>query len=211
MCNMMTIREVAEALGVADRTVRDNVARLFPGLAENGKTTYLDESQVTAIKQAIERSGRNDLANVRQVADATTALEIEEMTAKVLAYHIGEVKRLRGEVAVKDQALALAAPKVASAEALMRCEKNMSITDASKHFGLHPKTEVFPYLRAMGYLTLKDLPTQAAIDAGYLELKETMLPDGTIRSQAVVAVWQLENWRAHVVHQVKRWGNETKE
>jgi anti-repressor protein len=114
------------------------------------------------------------------------------------------------EIEAKTQALALAAPKVACAEALMRCDQNMSITDACKHFGLHPKTEAFPYLRAMKYLTLKDLPTQAAIDAGYLELKETLLPDGTMRQQAVVAVWQLENWRAHVVHQVKRWAGEIK-
>jgi hypothetical protein len=57
----------------------------------------------------------------------------------------------------------------------------------------------------MGYLTSKDLPTQSAIDAGYLELKETLLPDGTVRPQAVVAVWQLENWRSHITHQVKKW------
>jgi anti-repressor protein len=114
------------------------------------------------------------------------------------------------EIEAKNKALALAAPKVACAEALMRCDQNMSITDACKIVGLHPKTEAFPYLRAMKYLTLKDLPTQSAIDAGYLELKETLLSDGTMRQQAVVAVWQLENWRAHVVHQVKRWCGEMK-
>jgi phage antirepressor YoqD-like protein len=107
-----------------------------------------------------------------------------------------------------ETALALAAPKVEMAEALMRCDRNMCITDACKHFGLHPKTEVFPYLRHHGYLTTRDLPTQAAIDAGYLELKETVLRDGSTIAQAVVAVWQLENWRSHVVHQVKRWCGE---
>jgi len=136
--------------------------------------------------------------------ERATALSIPRTYAEALQLAADQAK----EIEAKTAALALAAPKVACAEALMRCDKNMSITDACKHVGLHPKTEAFPYLRAHGYLTLKDLPTQAAIDAGYLELKETILPDGTMRQQAVVAVWQLENWRAHVVHQVKRWAGE---
>lgn len=101
------------------------------------------------------------------------------------------------------------APKVESFEALMRSEKTMSITDAAKHFGLHPKVEVFPYLRARGYLTREDLPTQAAIDAGYLSLKVTHSSvSDEVYQQAVVEAWQLETWRAHVVHQVKRWLKE---
>jgi len=109
------------------------------------------------------------------------------------------------EIETKTAELAIAAPKVESFNALMRSERNMSITDAAKHFGLHPKLEVFPYLRARGYLTLSDLPTQAAIDAGYLSLKEVKAQDGRVWPQAVVEAWQLENWRAHVIHQIKRW------
>ena len=84
----------------------------------------------------------------------------------------------------------------------------MSITDAAKHFGLHPKTEVFPYLRALKYLTQNDLPSQSAIDSGYLALKEVKDQAGNIWPQAVVETWQLENWRAHVVPQIKRWNGE---
>jgi phage antirepressor YoqD-like protein len=206
----MTVKEVAGALGVADRTVRDNIARLFPGIARDGVATLLNEEQVTAIKIAIERSGRTDLANVRQVGNATTELEIAVMTAKVLGYWKEKAEELAGQVAVKDKALALAAPKIELAEAVGRSEKNMSITDVSKIFGLHPRTEVFPYLRALGYLTRDDLPTQKAIDAGYLALRVTTDHLGETHSQAVVETWMLENWRAHVVHQVKRWAGEIK-
>jgi phage antirepressor YoqD-like protein len=204
----MSVKETANALGVDCRTINRHVAKLYPGKAINGIASRLDEMQVTEIKQVIERSGRNDLDNVVQVRELTTGLEIAEMTLKVIAYHKSEADRLRSELAASSNALALAAPKVEMAEALMRCDRNMSITDACKHFGLHPKTEVFPYLRHHGYLTTRDLPTQAAIDAGYLELKETVLRDGSTIAQAVVAVWQLENWRSHVVHQVKRWCGE---
>jgi hypothetical protein len=81
----------------------------------------------------------------------------------------------------------------------------MSITDAAKHFGLHPKAEVFPYLRARGYLTAKDLPTLHAIGSGYLAIRETRCPDGEFRSQAVVLASQLDTWRKRVVPQVKAW------
>lgn len=194
----MTVKEMSEALNISERTIQEHAKAMFPGCVRNGMTTMLDEYQVTAIKKAVEKSGRNDLANVREVAFATTALEIEEMTLKVIAYHRAEADRLRAE-------LAAAAPKIEAHTALMRSDRNMSITDAAKHFGLHPKTQVFPYLRDRGYLTAHDLPTQAAIDAGYLQLRETHCPDGSVRAQAVVPVASLDIWRTRVVPQITAW------
>jgi phage antirepressor YoqD-like protein len=189
----MTVKEVAEILAVDPEAIKKHVRELFPEILRNGVTTYLDERQVTEIKRRMRPT--------TEVVGAVTALEIEEMTIKVLAYHKAEADRLRAE-------LAAAAPKVALADAVCRSDRSMSITDASKHFGLHPLVEVFPYLRARGYLTRNNLPTQAAIDAGYLTLREVPSQDGKVWPQAVVEAWQLETWRAHVVHQVKRFAHE---
>lgn len=112
-------------------------------------------------------------------------------------------KRQRAEIM-----LVHAQPAIESHAALMRSDHTMSITDAAKHFGLHPKAEVFPYLRERGYLTERDLPTQAAIEAGYLALKETKCPDGSVRSQSVVETRMLETWRLRVVPQIQRWKKE---
>lgn len=49
----MTVREVAEALRVSPSTVKKWVRALFPGLMQNGKTTYLNELHVTCVKQRI--------------------------------------------------------------------------------------------------------------------------------------------------------------
>jgi len=193
----MTVREVSDALGVSEQTIRYWIRKEFPGMAENGKATMLTEAQATAIKRLIG-TGRNDLENVVAVAGSTTELEMMMLDAKVAEWKSRRIAELQRE-------LAIAAPKVESFDALMRSERTMSITDAAKHFGMHPKTQVFPYLRSMGYLTLTDLPTQAAIDAGYLSLRESASKDGRVWPQAVVEAWQLENWRAHVVHQVKYW------
>lgn len=106
------------------------------------------------------------------------------------------------------KALAEAQPAIESHAALMRTDRTMSITDAAKHFGLHPKTEVFPYLREHGYLTRKDIPTEAAIVAGYLALKESPCTDGIARPQAVVEARMLETWRTRVIPQIAKWIKE---
>lgn len=48
---MMTVREVAEILGVNIRTIQQYVKELFPEKVRNGYTTYLNEMQITAIKK----------------------------------------------------------------------------------------------------------------------------------------------------------------
>jgi phage antirepressor YoqD-like protein len=128
----------------------------------------------------------------------TTHLERVETIAKAMQYLREDADRLREQ-------LALVQPKVESFDALMRSERTMSITTAAKHFGLSPRALVFPYLRDRGYLTHDDLPTQDAIDAGYLTLRETKCPHGEVRPQAVVLTSQLETWRTRVVPQIRRW------
>jgi DNA-binding Lrp family transcriptional regulator len=51
----MTVREVAEVLGLDPRTIQMKVKELFPGIVEERKTTLLNEAQVTAVKMACEK------------------------------------------------------------------------------------------------------------------------------------------------------------
>jgi DNA-binding Lrp family transcriptional regulator len=51
--NRMTIREAAEVLGVSGETIKNRVRELYPDLMRSGLTTYLNEKQITAIKQKI--------------------------------------------------------------------------------------------------------------------------------------------------------------
>jgi phage antirepressor YoqD-like protein len=187
----MTVKEVAAILGVEPETIKKHIRDLYPDLMRNGITTYLDEYQVTEIKRR--------MIPTPKVVGATTELEMAEKARDVLLYLTNKVEEQRA-------ALALAAPKVESFNALMRSDQTMSITDAAKHFGLHPKGEVFPYLRERKYLTDRDLPTQAAIDAGYLALREVeRRGDGKIIPQSCVLASQLETWRIRVVPQIAAW------
>ena len=47
----MTIREVAEVFGVQEQLIRKHARELYPDLMQNGATTYLNEEQITTIKQ----------------------------------------------------------------------------------------------------------------------------------------------------------------
>lgn len=193
----MTVKEVADALNVSERVVQLSAKRICPDSVQNGKTTWLTETQVTDIKADLQ--GHHNLEGTFEVS--TTELEMKRKAAEVMSWLISETDRLRAE-------LALAAPKVESFDALMRSERTMSITDAAKHFGLHSKREVFTYLRAHGYLTLLNLPTQSAIDAGYLALRETKAQNGNVYPQAVVLASQLETWRTRVIPQIEAWRKE---
>ena len=66
----MTVREVAEILNCSPETIRANGKDLFPEVFINGKTTYLTEAQVTAIKLKIQ--GHHNLKSTLEVRNTKT-------------------------------------------------------------------------------------------------------------------------------------------
>jgi phage antirepressor YoqD-like protein len=198
----MTVKEVADALGYKPDTIQGKVKELFPALVKNGIATTLTMVEVDIIKQNLVP---RNLGLKSEVDSAVTDIEMKRKALEVMQWMASQVEAEKAaRIAAEEKALALL-PKAAAHDALMSSENTMSITDAGKHFGLHPRTQVFPYLRDARYLTNNDLPTQAAIDAGYLSMKEVLCPDGEIRRRAVVEARQLEIWRTRVVPQIKRW------
>jgi transposase len=79
----MTVKEVAEVLGVSPETVRANGESLYPGLFVTGVTTYLNEEQVTAIKLKIR--GHHNLQNTLEVKNAKPRLEKAELPEKTMS------------------------------------------------------------------------------------------------------------------------------
>jgi hypothetical protein len=74
--NRMTVREIAEALGVSDRVVQLSAKKLYPETVKNGKATYLNESQVTEIKKDLQ--GHHNLEGTFEVAhDLTLKSKVE--------------------------------------------------------------------------------------------------------------------------------------
>jgi hypothetical protein len=59
----MTVREVAKQFGCSPETVKGHIRDLFPGLMQNGKTTYLTPPQVTIILEKMKQGAENIRGN----------------------------------------------------------------------------------------------------------------------------------------------------
>jgi len=191
--NRMTVKEVAQALGISDETVRANGKQLYPELFVNGKTTYLNEGQVTAIKLQIEK--HHNLQSTLEVIPKTD-LEKEMLILQAMQFQAERINILQSKL-IELQ------PKAESFDALMKTETDMSITAAAKHFSLHPKAELFPYLRDNGFLTSKDLPTQRSLDLDIMSLREVKCADNCTRSQTVIKAKQLDKFRKIIIQKLE--------
>ena len=173
----MTVREVAEALGVADRTIRRHISEIRGNLdnvvqVENGKTTYLTEAEVTEIKRRIERSGRNDLASVDQAARATTELERRLLVAQA-------VQILQEDLAAARADLAAAAPKVEFFDTVANSKDAITMRDVAAALNLPGwgRNQIFAFLRVRGILDDRNIPYREDQDRGYFRVVERTWSD----------------------------------
>lgn len=117
------------------------------------------------------------------------SLNVPKTLPEALRAYADEVeKREKAEKALKD-----AEPKISIADTALRDkEKQYSITDAGKHIGLH-QSEMFKTLRSKRLLTVRDLPTQKALNENVLSIK-TNTVNGKNRPQAVMTMENIMNF-----------------
>lgn len=77
---VMTVREVAEAMGVSKDTVLNCIKRIMPNILQHGKTTFLTETQVSLISKELKSNNTvTDRLTVEvssTVKNTTTELEV---------------------------------------------------------------------------------------------------------------------------------------
>jgi DNA-binding Lrp family transcriptional regulator len=106
----MTVREVAEVLGISPETVRANGKALYPDLFVNGVTTYLNEEQVTAIKLKIQ--GHHNLQTTLEVQNIKTRLEKALLIQQAMRFQGEMIAELETENATLKQQAEADRPKV---------------------------------------------------------------------------------------------------
>ena len=159
----MTVKEVAEALGTAESTIRNKAAELFPESVKNGVATLLDEKQVYEIKTNLVP---RDLTLKSKLEDAEMALDIEMMTIKVIAYHKAEADRLRA-------ALAVATPKAELADRLTSSSDAIDLGTVARVLALpYGRNTLFSILRGKKILMADNRPYQEYMDRGYFRVIE---------------------------------------
>jgi phage antirepressor YoqD-like protein len=183
----MTVKEVAEVLGVQEQLVRKHIREVYPDLMSNGVATYLNEEQITAIKQKMRP--------ITLVTGAITDLEAAEMLLKSAEHFKVRFEQEHSARVEAEQRLAVAEPKAAFADLAMQSKDVLSMNDAAKVLKLgFGNITLFKKLRDMGILMdgqENNVPYQRHIAAGYFRVDESpVLIGDNIQIKRVTKVTQ---------------------
>lgn len=188
----MTTKETAIALGVSERVIQKHAQEL--GLTENGKQTFLDEKAVTIIKTKLERSGRTDLANVCELPNVNTDLEMMVLDAKVSKWKTRKIEELQKQLEGAKEKIAIDAPKVAFHDAVTGSKDTIDIGEASKVLAIKGigRNNLFEILRTNSILMNDNQPYQTYIDRGYFRTIESSYTttDGATHINIKTVVYQ---------------------
>jgi len=88
----MTVKEVSEILQVSDKHIRETIRKILPYKMQNGKTTYLNEAEVTAINMRIKQN-----PHLNQSVEVKTELEKKLLIRQAVALLEEEIFELRLE------------------------------------------------------------------------------------------------------------------
>lgn len=138
----MTVKEVAGALGVDPSTVTKRVRELFPDILQNGKTTYLNEVQVTALKTALTSNGH--LGQLSEVKNTTTDLEMLEKARDFMEWAAVKIKTIEAENVVMK-------PKAEIYDRIANGEGSKLLSEVGKINGIGPR-KIFDLLSDHGII-----------------------------------------------------------
>lgn len=169
----MTVKEVAEALNVSDRTVRRHLSDIRSNLdnvvqVKNGITSTLSEVEVTEIKLRIERSGRNDLPQTKDLPK--TDLEKELIIQQAMILQNEKIQRLQEELNANRQKVIVHDQIIDSTGLILPSVAGKMIMKKPNIFIKWLVDDVHVLFRSSGKLR----PMAKYQEQGYLEVKEVL-------------------------------------
>jgi phage antirepressor YoqD-like protein len=188
----MTVKEVADALGVDDSTITKRVKAIFPDIVRNGVTTYLTEPQVVAVKQSLIENGH--LGQLSEVKAATTELEMLLLDEKVSRWKSQKIAELSKQVDQQKIQIAELEPKAEFYDAVTGSADTIEIGEVAKILAIKNmgRNNLFQLLRDNAILMQNNQPYQKYIDCGYFRTIESRYtkPDGTTHINIKTVVYQ---------------------
>jgi phage antirepressor YoqD-like protein len=165
----MTVREVAEVLHVSERVVQLAVKKLYPEIIRNGVSTYLNETQVTAVKLELESHH-----NLEGTFEVSTRMERQLYIAKALQFANEEIQQLQSELSQRDQKIAADAPKVEFFDQVVDSKDALQMRDAAAALNIPGlgRNKIFELLRKNGILDNRNVPYREYQDRGYFRVIE---------------------------------------
>ena len=174
----MTVKEVADVLGVTERTVQRHLKAIRESLdnvveVKNGVQTSITEAEVTLIKKKIETSGRNDI--IVPSALPKTNLEKQLLIRQAMQLQNEIIAELEAENERLKIENAEAKPKAEYYDTLIERGNSTNLRNTAKELGLQEK-QFIKQLQLDGYL-YRDKKNQLCpyaeyVKKGYFEMKE---------------------------------------
>lgn len=189
--NFVTTKELAEVLGVSERTIRDTATAkglegtFQPLQTKGGKQSLrvFSEEDATIIKQEIQK--HHNLAT-RQIDSVSTELEENQMIAK--AWSI-----LQRRVADAEKEVERLRPAAMFAYQICSSKDAIDIGNCAKVLNRNiGRNNLFEFLRNKKILQQDNIPYQKFIDSGYFRVIETKytIPSGETKISLKTLVLQ---------------------
>ena len=197
----MTVKEVANALGVSYSSVYRAVTKLFPDKMQNGETTYLNEKEVACISKELKgdyHTSQMTFSAGEKVKSTTTELEvignaISAFNALQTLYNQKE-EEYKAIIAQKDTQLLEQAPKVDFYDAVTGSNDAIDMGQVSKVLNIkdYGRNNLFAFLREHKVLDKRNMSYQKYIELGYFRVIESKfdMPDGSIGINLKTVVYQ---------------------
>lgn len=160
--DVMTVKQVADVLGVSDQAVRDSIRKLFPDILENGKTTFLNEEQTTAVKLQIQAGGKRYLKDNFEVQNSKTRLEKALIVQQALLIQQEEISVLHTENTKLKTENAKLLPKAITYDKYLsgKNAEDMAVVAQKLYNGRIGRNRLFSELRNAGILKSNNTPYQ---------------------------------------------------
>ncbi|MGF7108233.1 phage antirepressor KilAC domain-containing protein [Treponema pedis] len=175
--NIMTPNEIANILGVSYRLVVKRINEIFPNKMKHGKTTYLNEVEVTAIKKRIEQNAHlATYDNQRRLADMPkTNLEKQLLIRQAMQIQNEMIAELEAENEKLKAEAEIQKPKVEYFDTLISRGNATNIRTTAKELKI-PEKQFIKQLQLDGYV-YRDKKNQLCpyaeyMKKGYFEVKE---------------------------------------
>jgi phage antirepressor YoqD-like protein len=159
----MTVKEVADVLGLDPRTIQLKVKELFPEITKERQTTHLTETQVTSVKLSCEKKFA-----------VVTEMEKELIIMQAMQFQKEKIIILEEKNAQLEGTIKMLVHDF---------KKTYTTTEIAKELHLRSAHELNLYLYANG-IQYKQNGTWVLYsdysDKGYTSIKETVLDSGKI-------------------------------
>ena len=167
----MTVREVAEALGISDDKAYRSAKELFPDLFQTGKTTYLTEAQATALKLNLRKTAE-------VIAAPKTALEKALLVRQALLIQQETIAELEVENAELRAKNAEMKPKAETLDKITATKSDISVRELAAILAMPRlgQNNLFQKLREDGYIDGYNRPYRQHIESGIMYEKEYYVP-----------------------------------